>query len=76
MSKYVEELDGGFVRVLNGKTTYKKSAFAETSFEEFKEKYQGKIDTDIKRTYELLTGKKASVKKPSPRKKRSSASSK
>lgn len=76
MSKYVEQLDGGHVRILGGKTTYKKAAFADKSFEEFKAIFQGKIETDLVRTYELLTGKKASKKKPSPRKKRSSSSSK
>lgn len=76
MSKYVENLEGGFVRILGGSTTFKKSAFAEWTFEKFKGKYQGKIDTDLKRTYELLTGKKASVKKASPRKKKSSTNSK
>lgn len=70
MSKYVKQLDGGFVQILGGKTKFKKSAFTEKTFEEFKALYGGKIDTDIKRTYELLTGKKASVKKPSPRRKK------
>ena len=73
MSKYVEELDGGFVRILGGAVTFKKSFFKDMPFLEFKERYAGKLDKDIVKTYELLTGKKATTKKPSPRKKRSAS---
>jgi hypothetical protein len=76
MSKYIEQLDNGMIKILGGKTSYKKEAFAAMGFEDFKALYQGKIDTDLVKTYELLTGKKATKKKPSPRKKRSSANSK
>ena len=65
--KYIEDLGNGFVKILGGKTTYNKEYFKDVDFEAFKKMFLGKITTDITRTYELLTGKKASVKPVSPR---------
>ena len=65
--KYIEDLGNGWVKILGGETKYNKAFFANVEFAIFKKMFAGKIQTDITRTFELLTGKKASVKPPSPR---------
>jgi len=59
-----------------GNTTFKINAIKAWDYAKFVEKFQGKISTDLKETYEKITGNKAGSKIATTKKKGSKKKSK